>query len=123
MSLNFDLSNGFVLLRLLIAVFLIPHVIGKVKHKGPVTGFFDTVGFRPAPVFVMVAMVFEIVATIALVIGFQTQIVAAALAVFMFVAAAANHKMCKGKWLWNIGGSEYPIFWGLCAVIVALNPT
>ena len=123
MSLNFDLSNGFVLLRLLIALFLIPHIIGKVKYKGPVTGFFDTVGFRPAPVFVTLAMIFEIVAAAALILGAFTQIVAALLAVFMFVAAAANHKMCKGKWLWNIGGSEYPIFWGLAAIIVALNLT
>jgi putative oxidoreductase len=120
---NFDLSNGFVLLRLLIGLFLIPHIIGKVKYRIPVTGFFDAVGFKPAPVFVNVAMVFEIVAALALILGVYAQIAAALLAVFMFVAAAANHKMCKGKWLWNIGGSEYPIFWGLCCVIVALNPT
>jgi putative oxidoreductase len=120
---NFDLSNGYVLLRLIVGLFLIPHAIGKVRYREPVTGFFTAAGFKPAPLFVTFGLVFEVVVGAALVLGILTQIAAALTAVFMLVAAVANHRVCKGKWLWNIGGSEYPIFWGLCALIVALNPT
>ena len=94
MSLNFDLSNGFVLLRLLIALFLIPHIFGKVKHRGPVTGFFDAVGFRPAPVFVMVAMVFEIVVAAALILGAFTQI----------AAAIRLRKVIRNEWFLALSG-------------------
>lgn len=120
---NFDFHNGFVLLRIVIGVFLIPHAIGKVKYRVPVTGFFETAGLKPAPLFVTFGLVFEVIAAAALILGVFTQIFAALTCVFMLVAAAANHKVCKGKWLWNIGGSEYPVFWALCAAIVALNPT
>jgi putative oxidoreductase len=120
---NFDLHNGYVLLRLMCGLFMIPHALGKISNKAAVTGFFEQVGFRPAPVWVLAAMVSEWIFTIGLILGLYTRIVAAIAAIFMFVAAAANHRFCKGKWLWNIGGSEYPIFWGLCCVIVALNPT
>lgn len=120
---NFDLHNGFVLLRLVCGLFMIPHALGKISNKAAVTGFFDAAGFKPAGTFVLLAMVAEWIFTIGLILGIYTQIVAAIAAVFMAVAAFANHRVCKGKWLWNIGGSEYPIFWGLCCAIVALNPT
>jgi len=123
---NFDFSNGYVLLRIIVGVFMLPHAYGKVKYREGVTGFFNTAGFKPAPVFVTFGLVFEIIAAIVLVLGITptlTQIAAALTAVFMLIATAANHKVNQGKWLWNMGGSEYPFFWALCAVIVALNPT
>jgi putative oxidoreductase len=119
---NFDFSNGYVLLRIMCGAFLLPHAVGKVRFKGPVTGFFETAGLKPAPLFVTFGLVFEVIAGVALILGVFTQVFAALTALFMFVAAAANHKVNNGKWLWNIGGSEYPIFWGLCCVIVALHP-
>lgn len=117
---NFDLHNGFVLLRLIVGLFLFPHAVGKVRYREGVTGFFTAAGFKPAPLFVQFGLVFEVIAAIALVLGIYTMVFGVLVALFMFVAAAANHKVCKGKWLWNIGGSEYPIFWGLCSAIVAL---
>ena len=47
---------------------------------------------------------------------------AAALAcVHMLVATVAVWKVTKGKWLWNIGGYEYCLFWAICCLIVAMH--
>jgi hypothetical protein len=27
----------------------------------------------------------------------------------------------SGKWLWNIGGCEYPLFWAICCAVVAMH--
>lgn len=120
---NFDIHNGYVLLRIICGLFLLPHAAGKIRFKGPVTGFFEAAGLKPAGLFVTFGLVFEVIAGLALILGVFTQIFAILTAVFMLVALYANNKVNKGKWLWNIGGSEYPVFWGLCCVIVALNPT
>ena len=123
---NFDLHKGFVLLRIIVGAFMLPHAYGKVKYREGVTGFFNAAGLKPAALFINFGLVFEIVAGIALIVSFGpqvTQIAAALTCVFMLVATVANHKVCQGKWLWNMGGSEYPLFWGLCAAIVAMNPT
>ncbi len=61
---NFDLRNGYVLLRLICGAFMIPHALGKISNKAAVTGFFETVGFRPAKVWVLVAMVAEWIFTV-----------------------------------------------------------
>ena len=123
---NFDLNDGYVLLRIVVGAFLLPHAYGKVKYKEGVTGFFTAAGFKPPGLFVTFGLVFEIVAGLVLILGVTpqiTQIAAALTCIFMLVATVANHRVCKGKWLWNMGGSEYPFFWALCAAIVALNPT
>jgi hypothetical protein len=31
------------------------------------------------------------------------------------------HKVTAGKWLWNIGGCEYCLFWAICCLIVAMH--
>ena len=42
-------------------------------------------------------------------------------ALHLAVAAIAVHRVAGGKWLWNIGGSEYCVFWAICCVIVAME--
>lgn len=118
---NFDLSNGYVLLRIMCGVFMVPHALGKIRNLEAVSGFFEVAGFKPVKLWVYAAMAIEWVLAVALILGVSTMVAAVVTALFMFVAAAANHKVCKGKWLWNIGGSEYPIFWGLCCLIVAFH--
>jgi len=27
----------------------------------------------------------------------------------------------EGKWLWNIGGYEYCVFWAICCIVVAMH--
>ncbi|HTK35250.1 MAG TPA: DoxX family protein [Caulobacteraceae bacterium] len=120
---NFDLSNGYVLLRIVCGAFIIPHAIGKITAQNAVTGFFTAAGFRPVKLWVYSAMAIEWILALAMILGVYTRYTAALTGVFMLVATAANHRVCKGKWLWNLGGSEYPFFWALCCFIVALHPS
>jgi len=112
---NFDFSNGYVLLRLIVGLFLIPHGVSKITFRPGPLGFFTAAGYPNPGLFVNFGIVFEFVVGLALILGVYTQI-AAWLTVAVF-------KVTKGKWLWNLGGCEYPLFWGLCAAIVAMNPT
>jgi hypothetical protein len=41
--------------------------------------------------------------------------------VFLCVAAWATWRYSGGKWLWQIGGYEYPLFWAICCVVVAMH--
>jgi hypothetical protein len=40
--------------------------------------------------------------------------------VHLLVAGGAVWKVTKGKWLWNIGGFEYCLFWAICCLVVAM---
>jgi putative oxidoreductase len=61
-SLNIDLSNGAVLLRLICALFLLPHIWFKlVGNPPPALAFFEQAGFRPAASYMCLAIVVEIV--------------------------------------------------------------
>jgi putative oxidoreductase len=39
----------------------------------------------------------------------------------LLVAAWASWRVSKGKWMWNFGGAEYPLFWGICCFVVAVQ--
>jgi hypothetical protein len=39
---------------------------------------------------------------------------------YLLVAGAAVLKVAK-KWLWHIGGCEFPIFWAICCGVVAAS--
>jgi hypothetical protein len=38
----------------------------------------------------------------------------------LLVAAVGVYKV-TGKWLWNIGGFEFCLFWAICCWIVAMH--
>jgi uncharacterized membrane protein YphA (DoxX/SURF4 family) len=56
-----------------------------------------------------------------MVFAIYTRYVALLEAVFLAVAAWAVWRFSKGKWLWNIGGYEYCVFWAICCVVVAMH--
>jgi hypothetical protein len=39
----------------------------------------------------------------------------------MFFAGLAAFKVSKGRWVWNLGGCEFHMFWAACCIIVALH--
>jgi len=61
------------------------------------------------------------VRAVALILGIYTRYAAIIVVVFMAIAAAAVLRVTQGKWLWNLGGCEYPVFWGIVAVVVAMR--
>jgi putative oxidoreductase len=120
----FDLGNPLVLLRLMCGLFFIPHIMGKLLPPRPALNFFKAAQL-PAPAATMyVAAVVETLVCIGLLFGIQTRwaawIGAAVLAVAVWAVWRLQGILAKPKWLWNIGGIEYPLFWMLACVILAL---
>jgi putative oxidoreductase len=117
---NFDLANAFNILRIVCGAFFIPHIVGKFFVPAAL-GFFIAAGFRPPAFWMYLAGAIETVLAVGLILGIYTQYVAAIAAIHLLVAAVAVWRVSKGKWLWNIGGYEYCVFWALCCVVVAMH--
>ena len=117
---NFNLFDGFNVLRIICGAFFIPHIVGKFFEPAAL-GFFVTAKFKPPKFWMYVACFIEIILAVGLIIGVYTVYVAIASAVHLFVASIAVYRVSGGKWLWNIGGAEYPVFWALSCVAVALH--
>ena len=58
---------------------------------------------------------------IGLIFGIYTTWVGIIACIHLLVAAAAVWKVTGGKWLWNIGGYEYCVFWAICCLVVAMH--
>lgn len=116
---NFDPNNGIDWLRVMCGAFLLPHAWGKVTSPGPLK-FFTAAGFPQPAAFMYLSLVFEVIASVGLILGIWTQVFAWTTALFLLVATAASFKVSKGNWIWLGGGCEYPFFWALCCIIVAL---
>ena len=77
--------------RLLIVALFLPAGLGKIAGFEGTFGYFASLGI-PAPVFALVAtIVIEVLGSIALIVGFQTRIVAVIMAIFTLIAAATGH--------------------------------
>ncbi|OZI27502.1 DoxX family protein [Bordetella genomosp. 7] len=123
---RFDLTNGWNLLRIAAGAFFFPHVAGKfvgfTTINPMVLGFFETAGFSPAAAFVWLAAVLEAVVGVALVLGIFTRYAVLAGAFILLTAAYALHSVTGFKgWVWNSGGYEYPVFWAIACLAVALE--
>ncbi len=117
---NFDPTDGIDWLRIVCGVFLLPHAWGKVTSPGPLN-FFKAAGFPRPVAFMYLALVFEVIVALALILGVWQQAAAWAAALFLVVATGASFKVSKGSWIWLGGGCEYPLFWAICCVIVAIH--
>jgi putative oxidoreductase len=115
-----DLGNGWVILRIMCGAFFVPHIYAKF-YVPAALGFFVAAKFNPPRFWMYVAGAIEIVLAIALIFGIFTTFTAAIAALHLMVAAFAVHRVSGGKWLWNIGGSEFCVFWAACCALVAAH--
>jgi len=77
--------------RLLIVALFLPAGLSKVAGFEGTLGYFASLGI-PAPVFALVVtIVIEVLGSIALIVGFQTRVVAIIMAIFTLVAAVTGH--------------------------------
>jgi putative oxidoreductase len=118
---SFDLTDGFNVLRIACGLFIIPHLFVKFRNQDFVKGFMAQAGLHPPAAWLYGAFAVEIVATVGLLLDVYTRYVALLTGVFMLVAAWASFRVSKGKWIWNFGGAEYPLFWAICCLVVALE--
>ena len=117
---SFNLYDGFNILRIICGAFFIPHIVGKFVEPAALN-FFVAAKFKPPATWMYVAGVIEIALAAGLIFGIYTTYVAALAAIHLAVAAVAIHRVSGGKWLWNIGGSEYAVFWAISCVVVAMH--
>jgi putative oxidoreductase len=118
---SFDLTNGINILRIVCGLFIIPHLFVKFWNQDFVRGFFTKVGFNPPMPWIYLTFAIEIVCVIGLVLGIYTTYAALLAGVFLLVASWASWRHSEGKWIWNFGGAEYPLFWAIACFVVALE--
>lgn len=121
---NFDLRDGHNLVRMVCGLWMFPHVAGKFTAAGlsvGTVGFFAKAGFQPPEVWVVLAACAELATGVALVLGLCTRWAALGAAAVMLMAVYALQVVKGFGWTWNTGGYEFPVFWGMCALAVALT--
>ena len=122
---NFDLTRPWNILRIIAGAFMFPHVMGKFANGGfnpPILGFFTKAGLAPAEFWVSLAALTEFSVGVALVLGICTRFAALAGAGALVVAVYAL-QVVNGfsGWTWNTGGYEYPVFWAITCIAIAMN--
>ena len=118
---SFDLTNEFNILRIICGLFLIPHFILKAKDIPATVEVYKAWRLFPPKAWIYTGMVVEIVCAVGLVFAIYTRTVAALAAVFLLVAAGACWRVSGGKCIWNFTGVEYPLFWAICCIVVAMH--
>ena len=116
---KFNLLNEFNLLRIICALFFIPHIVGKITVPATLQ-FFVNSGFKPPKFWMTVSGIIETVLCIALFFGIYTEYAAFIAFLHLMVAAAATYKLTK-SWIWVIGGVEFCVFWAICCLVVAMH--
>lgn len=121
---HFDLTRSENILRIICGAFMFPHAaskfVGGALSAGTV-GFFAKAGFHPPEFWVWLAAFVEIATGVALVLGICTRYAALGAAGALAIAVYAL-QMVKGfGWTWNTGGYEYPVFWAITCVAVAIG--
>lgn len=114
----FQSLTPLAVLRLICGLFFIPHIVGKFTAREASLGFFRAAGLKPAELWRWVAMLTEIVLAVLLIMNWYVNIVGWISFAYLLVAALAVMKVAK-KWLWHIGGCEYPVFWAICCAVLA----
>jgi len=122
---NFDLTRGSNLVRIAAGAFMFPHVAGKFAGgalSAATVGFFAKAGFTPPELWVYLAAFAETLTGIFLVLGICTRYAALGAAAVLAIAAYSL-QVVKGfsGWTWNKGGYEYPVFWAIVCVGIALE--
>ena len=112
--------DGLAVLRIACGAFFVPHIYAKF-FVPEALGFFAAAGFKPARTWMYVSCAIEIVAAIGLILGLYTTLAGLLAGIHLLIAAAAVWKVTRGKWLWNIGGLEYCVFWAIACFVVALH--
>lgn len=121
---NFNLTNGWNILRIICGAFMFPHVAGKFTAgalSASTVGFFAKAGFHPPELWVYLAATAESLAGIALILGICTRYAALGAAAVLGVAVYALQVVKGFGWTWNTGGYEYPVFWAIVCVAVAIE--
>jgi putative oxidoreductase len=121
---NFDLTQSRNVLRIICGAFMFPHIAGKFAGgalSAGTVGFFAKAGFAPPELWVYLAAFAEAAAGITLVLGICTRYAALGAALVLAMAVYALQVVKGFGWTWNTGGYEYPVFWAITSLAVAVD--
>lgn len=102
--------------------FLLPHTIAKLSNVERASQLFDKAGFRPAPFFVVLTALLELIAALGLISGLYPRIGALIAATILIVAAYAISRVHGLRWRWQHPGIEFMLFWAIVSLCVTLLP-
>ena len=119
LAASFNLFDEYNILRLICALFMIPHIYGKF-YVPAALGFFKAAGFKPPATWMYIAGAIETVLAICLILDIYTAYAGFIGFIHLLVAAAATYKV-KNCWIWVIGGVEYCVFWAICCLVVGMH--
>ena len=117
---NFNPTDGINILRLICGLFFIPHIYAKF-FVPEALGFFVAAKFNPPKAWMYVACMIEIIISVGLIFAILPFYAGVLGFIHLLVAAAAVARVTGGKWLWNIGGYEYCVFWAISCLVVAMH--
>lgn len=102
--------------------FFLPHTIAKLSNIERASLLFHKVGFRPAPVFVVLTAILELIAAVGLISGLYPRIGAWIAATVLIGAAYAIARVHGPRWRWQHPGIEYMFFWAFVCLCAAYLP-
>ena len=109
------------LLRIAVGVFLLPHGAQKLfgwfdfDRQGEL-GLFNSVGLKPADLWVKLIGAIQFFGGALLVLGLWTR--PAALVIALSMLGTAIWVTHRDGWFWNNKGMEYSLFWAIAAFVV-----
>jgi putative oxidoreductase len=116
---SFDSAHALDALRIVCGLFFIPHLVVKFKNQDFVKGFMSKVGLNPPAAWLYAAFVVETAAAVGLIFDLFALYAAVLAGIFLLIASWASWRFSEGKWIWNFGGAEYPLFWAIACFVVA----
>ncbi|MBR0657911.1 DoxX family protein [Neoroseomonas oryzicola] len=117
---DFDLTDPVVVVRLMCGLFYAPHILFKLGNMAGSAAFFGRV-LPYGEVMLYLAIAAETACLVGLTLNVMVKWLGFVSAGIMAIAVYAT-VMTKGAgWLWNLGGVEYLVFWGVTSVALAVN--
>lgn len=117
---DFDLTDPVVVVRLMCCLFYAPHILFKLQNMAGSAAFFGRV-LPMGEVMLYLAIAAETACLVGLTLNILTKWLGFVSAGIMAIAVYAT-LMTKGiGWLWNLGGVEYLVFWGVASVALAVH--
>jgi uncharacterized membrane protein YphA (DoxX/SURF4 family)/DNA-directed RNA polymerase specialized sigma24 family protein len=96
---------------------------GEICRRHGVRGnrFFAKAGLHPPEMWVYIAAISEAAVGVALVLGICTRFAALGACTVLAIAVYSLEVVKGFGWTWNTGGYEYPVFWALASLAVAIE--
>jgi putative oxidoreductase len=119
--MNISSNDSLELIRILCGIWLVPHLLGKIRNVKLAAPTFEKVGLRPGRVVVILTIVLELIAGVGLVFGIYEETAGVLLVVVMLGASYAVLCLSGANWRWHKHGPEYMIVWAIVCVLPVIE--